>query len=253
MGAVKRPATKATGVRRPAGGRSAAVEKQSPEGRPVRRARKAASPVSRSAEQAASRHRKVLVFGGLAAVLTITSALLLVMQPAPLTPDSSRSLMAVDTPAQTAALFDTHVTVEPTRWRYIYVHHSGGNSGNVSTLADAAGPATGVADHFVIGNGEGAGDGEIQIGQRWNNQQPAGRTEGLDRVDPDCISICLIGDLDRTLPTPRQMEQVGRLVKALQDRMQIGVDHVWVVDAPGLPAGCGRYFPREVFKGNLIP
>ena len=95
--------------------------------------------------------------------------------------------------------------------------------------------------------------GEVQIGQRWNAQQPAGKTAGLDRVDSDCISICLVGDLDRAQPTPRQLEQLQHLVTALQDRLKISREHVWVVEAADLPAGCGKYFPREAFRARLLP
>jgi hypothetical protein len=195
----------------------------------------------------------VIVFGGLVGVMTMTGALLMAMQPAPLSPDAVKSLMAVETPAHVDALFDTQVPVRAGRWKYIYVHHSGSATGSAATLADAAGPGTALPDHFVIGNGEGADDGEIQVGQRWNGQQPAGRTTGLDQLDPDCVSICMVGDFDRSPPTPRQMEQVGRLVTALQDRLRVNGDRVWLVEAHGLPAGCGRYFPRDAFRGGLLP
>lgn len=193
------------------------------------------------------------MFAGLVGVMTITGALLMVMRPEPLSPDSVRSLMAVETTAHVDALFDTQIPVADGRWKYIYVHHSGAASGNASIIADAAGANGSLPDHFVIGNGQGAGDGEVQIGQRWNSQQPAGKTAGLDRVDSDCISICLVGDLDRSPATPRQLEQLQKLVTSLQDRLGVARDRVWVVEAAGLPAGCGRYFPREAFQYGLLP
>lgn len=185
--------------------------------------------------------------------MTITGALLMAMQPTPLSPDMSKSLMSVETSAQVEALFDTQVPVNVNRWKYIYVHHSGAATGNASIVADASGSSATLPDHFVVGNGLGAGDGEVQVGQRWNAQQPAGKTVGLDRVDSDCISICVVGDLDRAPATPRQLEQLQRLVTALQDRLKVSRDRVWVVDAAGLPAGCGRYFPREAFRTGLLP
>lgn len=200
-----------------------------------------------------SRQRKVFVFGGLVAVMTITGVLLLVMQPAPLSPDAVRSLMAVETSAQVDELFNTQIPVSGGRWKYIYVHHSGASSGNASIVADAANASGSLPDHFVIGNGQGAGDGEVQIGQRWNLQQPAGKTAGLDRVDSDCISICLVGNLDRAPATPRQLEQLQRLVTALQDRLNVTRDRVWLLEATDLPAGCGRYFPQEAFRVALLP
>jgi hypothetical protein len=194
-----------------------------------------------------------MVFGGLVTVLTVTSALLLAMQPAPLAPDAAKSLMALGSPAEIDALFETQAPVQAGRWQYIYVHHSGASTGSAAALADSNGPAALVPDHFVIGNGDGAADGEIQVGQRWNGQQGAGKTHGLDRVDPECISICVIGNLDRSPPTPRQMDQLSRLVTSLQNKLRIGRDRVWVIEAPSLAAGCGRYFPQDAFRTGLLP
>lgn len=232
--------------------------KAAPEQRVIRRTVGGSSRASAAGGKSAkspmtSRQRRVLVFGGLVAVLTITSALLLAMQPAPLAPDAARSLMSLTSPAEVDELFETQIPMRSARWKYIYIHHSGANAGSASSLADASGPSISVPDHFVIGNGEGAGDGEIQMGQRWNTQQSGGKTRGLDRLDPDCISICVIGDLDRASPTPRQMEQLAKLVTSLQNKLQIGRDRVWLLDAPSLPAGSGRYFPRDVFKTGLLP
>lgn len=202
--------------------------------------------VGRSARAAeiATRNRRVVAFGAVAGALTLTAVLLLIVRPAPLATEGRR-LMAVDTPDQVNALFDTEIPVSASRWRYIYVHHSGPES-NTGT-GDA------MTDHFVIGNGEDGDDGEVHIGSRWNLQQPAGKTRGLDRVDPDCISICLTGDLDRSVPTPKQMEQLERVVRAIQYRLQIGAERVLLVDVAGLPAGCGRYFPRAAFRSSLMP
>lgn len=196
----------------------------------------------------------MVVFAGLVATLTVTSALLLAMQPAPLDAEAGKTLMSLSTPADVGTLFDTRAVVRPGRWKYVYVHHAGAQAaGRAATTADNA-PFASAPDHFVIGNGQGlVGDGEVQVGPRWDGQQAAGRTPGLDRVDPDCISIGLAGDLDRTPPSPRQVEQLGRLVSSLQTRLRIGRDRVWVVEAPGLAAGCGRYFPRDGFRENLLP
>lgn len=232
------------------GAASRRTSKTSPETR-------ASKPRSRTATNAApaaaNPRRKVIVFGGLVGVMTITGALLMAMQPAPLSPDAVRSLMAVETPAQVNQLFDTQIPVAAGRWKYIYVHHSGSSTGNAAIVADAANASGSLPDHFVIGNGQGAGDGEVQIGQRWNLQQPAGKTAGLDRVDSDCISVCLVGNLDRAPATPRQLEQLQRLVTALQDRLNVSRDRVWLLEATDLPAGCGRYFPQEAFRSALLP
>src|SRR5262249_46071104 len=129
-------------------------------------------------------------------------------------------------------------------------HHSQTTSGNGLSLSRSA---DGAADHFVIGNGDGAADGEIQIGQRWYKQRAAAPPSGSRGIDPDCISICLIGDLDQTVPTPTQLRRLGQLVSALQGRLHISSKSVLMLDQPTTAAGIGRYFPTTAFREQLLP
>jgi hypothetical protein len=109
------------------------------------------------------------------------------------------------------------------------------------------------ADHFVIGNGDGAVDGEIQIGQRWDTQVPAAPPIGATRIDNDCISICLVGDYDKSRPTPTQLRRVTQLVSALQARFRIAASDVSLISQPNSPAATGRYFPASAFREQLLP
>src|SRR3954470_5688219 len=68
-------------------------------------------------------HRRVIVLSTLITVLTLTSALLLALAPAPLSADASSSLFAIDAPQTMDKIFDTDSPVRTARWRYIYVHH----------------------------------------------------------------------------------------------------------------------------------
>lgn len=197
--------------------------------------------------------RKLYILLSLVAVMSATSVLLLAMRTDPLVPDTSRSLLAVDAPGSIDRVFDTKVPLDPGRWSYIFIHHSQTPGGNADSLADSDGGGDGLIDHFVIGNGDGCADGAIEIGRRWDQQRPAGHISGIDRMDPQCISICLIGDFDHTAPTPTQMHRLGQLVTALQARLKVAGDHVWVVDAHQSPAGVGRYFPRTAFRQLLRP
>ena len=196
--------------------------------------------------------RRVIVLVSLVAVLTFTSALLLALAPAPLNPQASSSLFAVDAPQSLDVLFDTGVPVENGRWQDIYVHHSASVSGNASTLAQS-GSTGGLPDHFVIGNGDGCADGEIQIGQRWTQQLAPGRTQGADWIRPNCISICLIGDFNQTRPTPTQERRLVQLVSALQAKLHLARGHVWLDARGDSAAGIGRYFPEVAFRGQILP
>lgn len=198
-------------------------------------------------------HRKFIVFVSLIGLLTLTSALLLALAPAPLMPDAASSLFAIDAPSTLEVIFNTKVQSPPNRWKYVYVRHSRTASGNALTLGHAAGATGGLGDHFVIGNGDGAIDGEIQIGQRWNQQQPATPPAGANKIDPSCISICLVGDFDRTVPTQTQLRRLTQLVGTLQGKYGIKNDSVLLIDLPNSPAGTGRYFPSTAFRQQLLP
>ena len=124
-------------------------------------------------------HRKVIVFSTLLGVLTLTSALLMALAPAPIVADAATSLFAVDAPSSLDAVFNTHSPLAAGRWKYIYIHQSHTTTGNAITLGQETG---GLGDHFVVGNGDGCEDGEIQVGQRLERQQqpalpPAGREQ----------------------------------------------------------------------------
>jgi hypothetical protein len=194
--------------------------------------------------------RKLVVFSCLVGGLSLTSALLLALAPAPLIPDASRSLFAIDAPRTLDVVFETRVPAQSGRWKYIYIRHSKTTSGNALSLGQASG---GVIDHFVIGNGDGCIDGEIQVSHLWNDQLPAGTPAGTTRIDPSCISICVIGDFDRSVPTPTQMRRLAQLVGTLQGRLNISPEQVFFIEeAPGA-AGIGRYFPSPDFRQQLLP
>ena len=59
-------------------------------------------------------------------------------------------------------------------WRYIVLHHSASASGNYDQI-DAEHRKIlgydGCGYHFVIGNGAGSMDGQIEVAQRWNKQK----------------------------------------------------------------------------------
>jgi len=193
--------------------------------------------------------RKFIVFSSLICVLTLTSALLLALAPAPLSPDAT-SLFAISQPDSMDAVFQTRKPAEAGRWKFVYIHHSKTRSGSAQSVDQSAG---GVADHFVIGNGDGAVDGEIQLCPRWDGQQSAAPPVGAKSIDPACISICVVGDFDHDRPTPTQLRRLGMLVNALQAKFHIAAEDVSVVSQSNNRAGIGRYFPAAAFREQLMP
>jgi hypothetical protein len=208
---------------------------------------------TRNSPAALPNRRRVVVFLSLLAVLTLTSLLLKTMARSPMHPDAADTLFAYGTGDSIDSIFHMQVAVQPSRWEYLYIHHSKTNGGNALQLADGAND---VGDHFVIGNGDGLIDGELQISQRWNHQQPAASPAGTIKVQPNCVSICLIGDFDRRPPTPMQLGRLGQLVQAMQLRCHIPANRIqWLSDGTGptsaSAAGIGKYFPAAAFHDQL--
>ena len=93
----------------------------------------------------------------------------------------------------------------------------------------------GCGYHFVIGNGNGSGDGQIEVAQRWTNQKQGVhcRNARTHDVDEYGIGICLVGDLDKEPPTPRQIAAAKALVAHLSTRYNIAQARVQTHVAPG--------------------
>jgi hypothetical protein len=205
------------------------------------------------AQTGSANRRRVVVFLSLLAVLSLTSLLLNTLAKSPMHPDAADTLFAYGTGDTIDSIFHMQVPVQATRWQFLYIHHSKTTSG--SALQLSGGPE-GVGDHFIIGNGDGLIDGELQISQRWNHQQAAGSPAGTLKVQPNCVSICLVGDFDRHPPTPMQLGRLGQLVQAMQLRFRIPANRVqWLNDGSGptsaSAAGIGKYFPASAFHDQL--
>ncbi len=200
--------------------------------------------------------RNVVVLASLLGSLTLASILLLVWEPAPLTPDAARHLVAQREERWLDQIYDTATAVKAGRWQCIYIHHSRGTEGNALTLGERIG---GLPDHFLIGNGNGCEDGAIQVGERWNAQQAAGMVDGkhplpqLAGIADRYISICLVGDFDQKAPTALQMQRLEELVQSLQQKLKIPGASVWAFDRPGSAAGIGQRFPVVAFSEGLLP
>ncbi|SDT99665.1 N-acetylmuramoyl-L-alanine amidase [Verrucomicrobium sp. GAS474] len=107
------------------------------------------------------------------------------------------------------------------RWRYIVFHHSGTSSGNAKAFdyfhRNVRGMENGLAYHFVIGNGHGSGDGEIEVGGRWTKQLQGGHLHS-DELNMIALGVCFVGDFNTTRPTKRQIAAAIELVTYLRQR-----------------------------------
>ncbi len=200
-------------------------------------------------------HRNAVVFSTLLGALAVTSVFLLAISPPALTPDQARTLYAIDdtSPSAFDRAFQTASVFAPARWKYIYVHQSKTPGGDRAAMSHGA---VGSGDHFVVGNGKPLADGnawadgEIQITDLWDRQNTANPSAA--RVDPACISICVVGNLDQSGPTGAQLERLQQLVQAIQAKCNISAADVVLQTQGDSPATIGKAFPASAFRKSLL-
>lgn len=140
----------------------------------------------------------------------------------------------------------------PRAWRYVVIHHSAGTSGSVA-IFDKEHRARGwdaCGYHFVICNGDGGGDGEVQIGPRWPIQKQGAHTGATpgNEYNEYGIGICLVGDFSNRGPSAAQLASLNRLTNYLAARYRISPDRViGHRDAPGHATEC----PGDVLEAYL--
>jgi len=145
-------------------------------------------------------------------------------------------------------------------WDSIVLHHSATSGGSVASIdaahrqqKDAAGnPWLGIGYHFVIGNGQSMGDGEIQPTFRWQKQL-AGAHAGERRENEHGIGICLIGNFDQAAPTDKQVEAIRGLVKLLAARYSISRARVVRHQDVHATLCPGKHFPWQQVLAELPP
>ena len=150
----------------------------------------------------------------------------------------------------------TQAKVKPGRWKHIVIHHSAVDSGTLSGMdryhRNERHMENGLAYHFVIGNGNGLGDGEIGIGARWAKQLDGGHVISLaqNRIS---LGICLVGNFDKEKPTAKQMERLTALVRVLMGRCKLGPNAVTTHQQINVVhTRCpGRNFPTQTFLNSL--
>ena len=129
--------------------------------------------------------------------------------------------------APTDSAASSRVTSSSDRWKRIEIFYSGTRVGTIEWLASLNGLAN-PADlncHFVVCNGYGANDGEIQTTEKWQNQLSVKPSKNWYN-EQQTISICVVSDGKGIMPTDCQMKRVEALVSSLCRRFNIDVSSV---------------------------
>jgi len=143
-------------------------------------------------------------------------------------------------------------------WKHVVIHHSATSGGNAEQF-DHQHRRRGwdeLGYHFVIGNGDGAPDGQVQVGSRWRKQKwgaHCGGTPG-NEYNKYGIGICLVGNFQNHMPTAAQMASLDELLAYLMTTCDIPAGSVIAhKDAPNANTECcGRVLHRHLHQA-MIP
>lgn len=132
----------------------------------------------------------------------------------------------------------------PNHWKWIVIHHSATPSGS-AVFFDRAHRQKGwdeLGYHFVIGNGTGSRDGQIEVGPRWPKQKWGAHAKTADNQYNDYgIGICLVGNFEIDRPTAAQIRSLAKLTAYLMQTYHIPADHV-IGHGQAKPTDCpGRH------------
>ena len=164
--------------------------------------------------------------------------------------DSEPQFPMLQIPASQRNLWKPEVAARD--WKHIVLHHTATSRGSVESIHEAhlkrrdkgGNPWLGIGYHFVIGNGNGMPDGEIEPTFRWR-QQMHGAHAGVGNYNRQGIGIVLVGNFEKQPPTAAQLMAVKRLVRTLKAKYRIDAEHVIGHSDVKATACPGKYFPLD--------
>lgn len=116
----------------------------------------------------------------------------------------------------------------PNRWNCIEIYYSDTKAGNIEQLVSLNGLARpeDINCHFVICNGLGADDGQIQSTEKWQRQWaiiPGKTWYGNGQT----IRICIIADGKSSAPTDFQIKRAEAFIEALRRKFDIQPEKIY--------------------------
>jgi len=116
----------------------------------------------------------------------------------------------------------SRVTQAPGRWESIEVYYSGTKAGNIEQIASLSGLVNSddINCHFVVCNGLGGSDGQIQTTEKWQKQWsviPDHTWYGSGRT----IRVCLVADGRGVRLSGSQIQRAEALVEALSMKFNV--------------------------------
>ena len=123
------------------------------------------------------------------------------------------------------------VPLSSERWNRIEIYHSRTKAGNIQQLTSLTGLGNpeNLNCHFVICNGLGGQDGQIQTTQKWQKQWsviPENAWQNTNKT----IKICIVAEPKTTPPTDLQRKRLEALVEMLQRKFYIKPIYIYYPD-----------------------
>ncbi len=144
---------------------------------------------------------------------------------------------------------------EAREWRHIVIHHTASSRDSIESIHEAHLKRgwEGIGYHFVIGNGSGMKDGEIEPTFRWKTQMH-GAHAGNEEYNQHGIGVCLVGNFEDSNPSAAQLASVKRLVGVLKGQYGIKTANVVGHKTVKATACPGKNFPlTEVSLSESLP
>jgi hypothetical protein len=116
----------------------------------------------------------------------------------------------------------SRVAQSPGRWESIEVYYSGTKAGNIDQIASLSGLANSddINCHFVVCNGLGGSDGQVQTTEKWQKQWsviPDHTWYGSGRT----IRVCLVADGRGIRLSDSQIKRTEALVESLSMKFNV--------------------------------
>jgi hypothetical protein len=164
-------------------------------------------------------------------------------------------LMATTGPSSVEVVLNTRKPLLASQWKSIVIHDSGSPVGSQSSLDQQAREAglRGIGYHFVIGNGNGMGDGELFVTDRWLSQQRGAHVAGSrgNDLNKQSIGICLVGDGDRQKFSKAQIARLVQLLDTLQRELDVNGERVYLHSDVAAVSSPGKLFPAVEVRRML--
>ena len=162
-----------------------------------------------------SRNRTIKIWASLVACMTIGAIVLMTLDNKKVSAGafSLSSFQRLTSISKSTAY---NKSADKNNWQEIEVIFSDTAGGNIENIALAHGRIDGDdADfHFIIGNGQGAENGQIIATKIWKAQKS---NANKDKI----IILCVVGDGYMTMPTDSQTKRASALIEYLRRKFRI--------------------------------